>query len=566
MSKNDETMTKEEIERVVREHGGNSSMTMMDALKAKGVIVEEKREKESKKSGKSGASKILAAVATVQKFSFQRPAVLPTVRHILAPEERQKALEEHQKAIEVERQRMAEEEEALVQFRKDIAPLMSDLVTSLRDYSAAPAKEQELAENKESELHNRKALADLFNQVTGRAREVAVKCFAASYVLTCPKNGDGQDLKDVLDKLLNYDFTKEATEQSYECIPPDGVRAFDVNYQLTSIFANDNEARDIMRDLRFLIRETKKLSRAFFRNKETEFEAKNIDPMTRENLVALVYAEPAEKSGTIILDIPEQPGRDPEGKFFVYKSGRILAQVSENKLSFVEGIGGLQKIVQRLAEERAFVYLNQLKLKHDVLKDQLERDQMREGIRKNILDIHRFTRLGIRTMREKAEKAEAKVKVEAEFAKEREAVLAMAGDIPIVSNEEFLLEGKPGTILLDNINDPWIRKDKGSSGKPDGKPPIETAFPHARNALVIRQDNGKILVKCPDRLKNLYQGAQEAAHPGDDKFTRLEYPLGLMLRNMRDITKQKADEKAKAERQAKADTETGTPTETGAEA
>ena len=272
MSKNDETMTKEEIERVVREHGGNSSMTMMDALKAKGVIVEEKREKESKKSGKSGASKILAAVARVQKFSFQRPAVLPTVRHILAPEERQKALEEHQKAIEVERQRIAEEEEALVQFRKDIAPLMSDLVTSLRDYSAAPAKEQELAENKESELHNRKALADLFNQVTGRAREVAVKCFAASYVLTCPKNGDGQDLKDVLDKLLNYDFTKEATEQSYECIPPDGVRAFDVNYQLTSIFANDNEARDIMRDLRFLIRETKKLSRAFFRNKETEFE------------------------------------------------------------------------------------------------------------------------------------------------------------------------------------------------------------------------------------------------------------------------------------------------------
>ncbi|KKS26796.1 MAG: hypothetical protein UU84_C0016G0001, partial [Candidatus Yanofskybacteria bacterium GW2011_GWC2_41_9] len=360
MSKNDETMTKEEIERVVREHGGNSSMTMMDALKAKGVIVEEKREKESKKSGKSGASKILAAVATVQKFSFQRPAVLPTVRHILAPEERQKALEEHQKAIEVERQRMAEEEEALVQFRKDIAPLMSDLVTSLRDYSAAPAKEQELAENKESELHNRKALADLFNQVTGRAREVAVKCFAASYVLTCPKNGDGQDLKDVLDKLLNYDFTKEATEQSYECIPPDGVRAF------------DNEARDIMRDLRFLIRETKKLSRAFFRNKETEFESKNTNPMTLDNLQALIYGDPAEKkSGTIILDISEQPGKDRDGKSFTYKPGRIFAQVSENRLSFVEGIGGLQKIVQRLAEERAFVYLNQLKLKHDVLKDQL---------------------------------------------------------------------------------------------------------------------------------------------------------------------------------------------------
>lgn len=521
-------MTKEQIAAAVQEHGGDPSMTLGDAL---GNLVATGKVKVANKN-KGGSGSKVAVIAPAPKFSFKKPT-LPTIHRILTAEERQKALE-------AERQRKVEEESALSEFKTQIGPWMPDLVASLRAFAAMTAEERELSANKEAEEQNRQALADIFNQVSGKARDVAVKCFAAPFVLTCPKRR--RNVEDVLEKLVNYDLLIKSADQNR--ISKDGVRAYEVNYQLTKGFADDIEALEIMRDLRNLVRETRNVGREFYQTLEKAFEQKNDNPMSVDNLLALIYEELAEKkSGTVILDNPAH-----EERGITYQGGRILYGVNDNKLFVIDGLGGTQRVARNLAEMRTFLFLNQLREERVRFTD-----NMGDIARKSVALLHKLARIGIRTMREKTEKAaaeakaaETKAKAEAEYAEERKAVLAMAGEVAVISNEEFLLNEKPGAIMPDNLPDPWVRKNKQEGGKP----PVVTEFRHPENALVIRQDDGKIRVVCPDRLKTLFQGAQDACHPGE-KFSNLEYPLGLMLRIMWGITKGAKDE---ADRKAKSET------------
>lgn len=530
---NENEMTPTEMAEAIKTHGGDPSMTLGDAL---GALVSAGKVKVAKESGNKNKGNKVAAVAPVLKFSFQKP--LPKVARFLSPEE-------EQEVIEGERQYRADKAEALKAFATQIEHLVPDLVTSLRAFAAKPEEVRNLPGNKDKDKANRSGLADILNQEDSDAKVLAVKAVSASFVLTCPKRR--RDVEDVMDKLVNYDLIIKSVDQ--DRISKDGVRAYDTNYQLSKGFADDLEALEIMRDLRNLVRETRSAGREFYQTLEKAFEQKNDNPMSVDNLLALIYEEPAEKkSGTVILDNPAH-----EERGITYQGGRILYGVNDNKKLFViDGLGGTQRVARNLAEMGTFLFLNQLREERVRFTD-----NMGDIARKNVALLHKLARIGIRTMREKTEKEanekaakEAAVEVEAKFVKEREAVLAMAGEVAVISNEEFLLNGKPGAMLLEHLQDPWIRKDKRSDGKS-----IETAYPHARNALVIRQDDGKILVKCPERLKTLYQGAQQEAFPGD-KFAGLEYPLGGMLRIMWGVTKGQKDE---ADRKAKSEaTETGT--------
>lgn len=564
-TKRDENrMTKEEVELAVAQHGGDPSMTLLDALKKGGDVLDQlaaEGKVKVAKGGNKGGNKVaaVALVAPAPKFSFQKP--LPKVARFLSPEE-------EQEVIEKERQYRADKAEALKAFATQIEHLVPDLVTSLRAFATKPEEVQKLPGNREKDEVNRNGLADILNQEDLEAKALAVKAVSASFVLTCPK--EFQQVKELLERLVNYDLLLKMDRDQLKKGEEGIYNAFGSSYKLTPTFANDSDAREVLRSARELVRVVKEDSRARYQNLEREFEQKNDNPMSVDNLVALIYEDPAEKKeGTIALDIPEEKGRDREGNAFTYKPGKLLVKIGGNELSVINGLGGTQHVAQFLNGADTFVFLNQLQVSPKIFGENLEKNgKMSEAKQRNVKLLHRLVRAGIRNMREKIEKAtaekaaaEVKAKAEAEFAKERETVLAMAGEVPVISNEDFLLNGKPGAIPLDNLPDPWVRKDKQEGGKPT----VVTEYRHPENALAIRQDDGKILGKCPTRLASLYQGAQEAAFPGE-KFSNLEYPLGLMLRIMWGVTKQAKDEAdRKARDEAKA-AMTETTAETGTEA
>lgn len=540
-----ETMTPNEIAKAVQEHGGDPSMTLgasLDALIGQGKI------KVATKPSKT--AKAVATPAMTPKFSFEKPVAFPTVQKFLSKEEQEQKLA-------AEREKKAAKTKALEEFTSQIGPWMPDLVIALRAYSEMTEEAQELSENKEREQANQKMMAEALNQEDPDAQAVAVKAFAASYVLTCPKRK--KDVQDVVGRLINYDLLAKTDRRG------DGVcLVYDGGIELAPKFRDDLQAKEIFRDLKNLVRETKENGREFFRGLEETFEAKNTDPISIDNLLAMVYEDHAEKkSGTIVLENPAHEERGRDGEVRSYRGGKILYGVNDNKMYCIDGLGGTQRVAQNLADAGTFVFLNQLREERVRFSE-----NMSEGARKGVGLLHKLIRIGIRTMREKAEKAaaeqaaaEAKKAEEAKYAEERLDLIIATPTESFVANEEFFLEGKPGAILLDNLADPWIRRSKGTDGKP-----IETAYPHARNALVIRQDDGKILVKCPTRLASLFQGAQEAAHPGD-KFSRLEYPLGLMLRIMWGITKQTKNEADRKVKEAEENKLTAVDmTETGTEA
>lgn len=560
-----ETMSKEEIERAVQEHGGNPSMTLMDSLKKGDVLDHLAAEGKVKVAkGNKGGNKVVA-VAPVLKFSFQKP--LPKVARFLSPEE-------EQEVIEGERQYRADKAEALKAFATQIEHLVPDLVTSLRAFAAKPEEVQNLPGNKEKDEANRNGLADILNQEDPEAKTLAVKAVSASFVLTCPKKY--QQAKKLLERLVNYDLLVKLDRDQLKKGEEGIYNAFGSSYRLTPAFTGDPEAREILRNARDLVRMVKEDSRVRYRMSEEAFEAKNTDPMSVDNLVALIYEdeEPAEKTtGAISLDILEEKGRDREGNPFTYKPGKLLVKIGDNELSVIEGLGGTQHVAQFLNGADTFVFLNQLQVPPKIFGENLEKNgKMSEAKQRNVKLLHRLVRAGIRNMREMAKKATAEkaaaeakataeAKAEAEFAKEREAVLAMAGETPVISTEEFLLKGKPGAIPLDNLPNPWIRRGHEENGRVVN----ETAYEHPENALAIRSEDGKIKAVCPDRLKTLYQGSQQEAFPGD-KFAGLEYPLRLMLQKMLDVTEKAKDEAdRKAREEAKAAT-TETTTETGIEA
>lgn len=559
-TKRDENgMTKEEIAAAVQEHGGDQSMTLMDSLRGGDVLdhlaAEGKMKvaKQSKTKAATTAKKSEAALVVTPKFSFQKP--LPKVARFLSPEE-------EQEVIEGERRYRSEKAEALKAFATKIKDLVPDLVHSMRAFEAKPEEAQNLPGNKEKDEANRNGLADILNEEDPEAKTLAVKAISASLVLTCPK--EYPQTKELLERLVNYDLLVKVDQLKKG---EEGIyNAFGISYKLTPAFADDPEARDILRDARNLVRVVKEDGWAQKQAEAQTFEAKNESPMTVENLLARAYDEPTEKKeGTIILDIPEEEGRDHEGNPFIHRSGRMLFGVRDNKLFAIDGLGGKQGVARKLADVGTVVYLNQLRGERIQFSDQM---RMSDMARKNVSLLHKLVRSGIRAMREKTEKATTEAKVaeakkaeELKFAEERIELIAMTPADDLVTPEEMLFEGKPGTMLMPTgvLPDPWIRTDKQA-----GKPDTITEYRHPENALFIKGEDGKIKVVCPDRLKTLYQGAQEAAFPSD-RFFGLVYPAGNMLRTLWGVTKGQKDEAdRKAKEEAKA--ASATPTETGTEA
>lgn len=579
MSKNENEMSKEEIAEAIKNHGGNPSMTLMDSLKKGDVLDQLAAEGKVKVAkGNKGGNKVaaVAPVAPAPKFSFQKP--LPKVALFLTAEE-------EQKVIEKERQYRADKAEALKAFATQIEHLVPDLVTSLRAFAAKPEEVQNLPGNREKDEVNRNGLADILNQEDLEAKALAVKAVSASFVLTCPK--EYQQVKDLLERLVNYDFLVPLDRDQLKREEEGIYNAFGNSYKLTPTFANDPEAREIQRNMRDLVRVVKEDSRARYQNLEREFEAKNDDPMTVDNLVALVYEdeEPVKKEGTIALDIPEEKGRDREGNAFTYKPGKLLVKIGDNQLSVIEGLGGTRPVAQLLNGADTFVFLNQLQVPPKIFGENLEKNgKMSEAKQRNVKLLHRLVRAGIRNMREMAEKeakdkaeAEAKAKAEAVaietkaaedamYTKEREGLLSeVAKETRIISMEEFFLRGRPGAVSLEYLDSPWVCKDKGTDEKGVGTVKV-TEFPYPGNAVAIRQDNGKIRVKCPSRLATLYQGNQEASFSTDSQFEGLEYPIWKMLQIGFGIArkeKNEADRKAREEAKAAM---TETTAETGTEA
>lgn len=532
MSKNENEMSKEEIAEAIKNHGGDPSMTLGSSLDA---LISQGKVKVSKENGsKNKGGNNVAPVAPAPKFSFQKP--LPKVARFLSPEE-------EQEVIEKERQYRADKAEALKAFATQIKHLVPDLVTSLRAFATKPEEVQKLPGNREKDEVNRNGLADILNQEDLEAKALAVKAVSASFVLTCPK--EFQQVKELLERLVNYDLLLKMDRDQLKKGEEGIYNAFGSSYKLTPTFANDSDAREILRNMRDLVRVVKEDSRARYQTLEEAFEAKNTDPISLENLLDMAEGHAEKKSGTIVLENPAHEERR-DGEVRTYRGGKILYGVRDNTMFCIDGLGGTQKVARNLADMGTFLFLNQLREERVRFTDN---NNMSEGTQKSVVLLHKLARIGIRTMREKIEKAtaekaaaEVKAKAEAEFAKERETVLAMAGEVPVISNEDFLLNGKRGAMPLDNLPNPWIRRDMKS-----GKVVSETAYEHPENALAIRGEDDKIRVVCPSRLATLYQGAQQEAFPGD-KFTGLVYPLGGMLRTMLGITKQTKDE---ADRKAK---------------
>lgn len=569
MSKNENEMSKEEIALAIKKHGGDPSMTLGESLKKGDVLDQlaaEGKVKVAKQSGKTKtATPTLAPtpLATL-KFHFGKPTPTnvppPTVQKFLSAEEQEKQLE-------AKRQQRDAKTKDLEAFKERIGLLVPDLVVSIRAFKALAEEARELADNQQKNSVNQEMLAVILNQDDPEAKAIATKTVSAAFVLTCPRFRG--PVEDVLDRLVNYDFLSKTDAQAVNGRIPEGVlRAYSTSYMLAKEYAGDLEAREIIRDLRNLVRETVHAGRERFQTANEELMAENTNPLTLEQLdCAIEGRDEGKTNGTFIFEIPDQTGRNVEGQPVFHKGGKILAVIGNNTLRFVRGIGGSQRIAQILAEAETFIYLNQLRDETVRLPEGMSRE-----VRGRIYLLHKLARLGITNVKAALQRAtedevrnakkEAMEKAAAEArVAERETLLAevSAEGIPVVFSEEFLLNGKPGAMFLDNLPNPWVRKDKGTM---NGVGTVTvTEYEHPENAVAIRQEDGKIRVKCPARLGFLFQGAQEAAFPGD-KFSGLEYPLDLMLRIMWGVTKQAKDEAdRKAREEAKAPT-----TEAGIEA
>lgn len=565
MPKNENEMSKEEIAEAVKNHGGDPSMTLGSSLDA---LISQGKVKVSKENGSKnkGGNKV-AAVAPAPKFSFQKP--LPQVARFLTAEE-------EQKVIEKERQYRADKAEALKAFATQIEHLVPDLVTSLRAFAAKPEEVQNLPGNRDKDEANRNGLAEILNQEDLEAKALAVKAVSAAYTLTCPK--EYPQVKELLERLVNYDLMLKMDRDQLKREEEGIYNAFGNSYKLTPTFANDPEAREIQRNMRDLVRVVKEDSRARYRTLEEAFEAKNTDPISLENLLDMAEGHAEKKSGTIVLENPAHEERW-DGEVRTYRGGKILYGVRDNTMFCIDGLGGTQKVARNFAEMGTFLFLNQLREERVRFTD-----NMGDTARKNVALLHKLARIGIRTEREKLEKAasdkaeaEAKAKAEAVaietkaaedamYTKERERLLSeVAKETRIISMEEFFLRGRPGAVSLEYLDSPWVCKDKGTDEKGVGTVKV-TEFPYPGNAVAIRQDNGKIRVKCPSRLATLYQGNQEASFSTDSQFEGLEYPIWKMLQIGFEIArkeKNEADRKARDEAKA---TMTETTAETGTEA
>lgn len=211
----------------------------------------------------------------------------------------------------------------------------------------------------------------------------------------------------------------------------------------------------------------------------------------------------------MLLETPNHQHRD-----HFYKGGIMLLESTGGQIRVLDGVGGCQRIAQRLAGTPAFVWNTQ------VSHERLERnDRLPEEVFRNILVLHGLIHRGI-TVAEKTEAAnQRKVEFKEQTAGERETLKASAS----LTLVEFFLFGRAGTTVLD----------------PLGRKPFEVRSRQKDQrstlvwdviALVQSDGTGRIRVAdCPQRLNEFFAGFLEYV-PTGEKFSAVRWPLGNLLR------------------------------------
>ncbi len=434
----------------------------------------------------------------------------------------------------------------LEDFRLEITPLFMDCVAGILEIKAMSAADAEL--NADAFAQREDVLAEYLH-ADEPWRTVAMLVYADAFVRTC---GDTKRaVQFTVRSLVDAGFLTDDVSQKGKRAPKDGVRVYDVNYVPTKTFLYRPETRQAMKVLGGL--EKRAVAAGFRRMQEekrqyredlTALHGMNADPISLEDLLALVEGREASKTeGMIVLRVPDRkvpdnrPGR--QGKTRTLQNGHVLFQVAEGSVSAVEGIGRIQAYARTLQASNASIALEQLGRERfkNSSGQRLEDDVFQMMVR-----LHKTLRQALAAAKQEAERP---AQAEAGAAEPTAEVEEYRSRATLTAEAFFGDEPTAGSFVLTHEK---LFRVKGTDLK-------------ARNivGLVTRYEDSKIGVECPDRLKPFFGGCQEPTIPGE-RLERLEEPLRSLLRRARGAARKAAKPEARSDEAdvTAADFETGT--------
>lgn len=438
-----------------------------DFCKKTGITMGIAGQKEAKKKG--------VATLPVKKFAFAPRQLSKPQLTIQSQEERQ--------------QNMAN----LENYRREIGPFLFDLVSQRRALFSGTTEEVAIAKADIDTITE--AIAAELNQEHPLGKQSAVLAYADAMVKTCPefRGQVEQTLKD----LIGIGFLTEVGNGK-------GRHIYGRDYDLAKEFAKNSEARSVFEAMSPLVGRTIAAGKARFNEDLTALKtAVGDNPLTVEEL------ENGSRDGRTLLLVPDYTYRE---RF--HKGGFLLVESTGGQIRTLDGAGGCQNIARLLARTETFVWHSQLGSEHPELNTRLPEEAYR-----NFRIAHGLLRRGVVAAKQEAARYEEKAGYHRQTDAERETLRAKATLSPV----EFFLFERQGTAVLDPLGrEPFEIKNRDRNKRP--------ILVWDVIALVERNEHGRVRVAdCPERLTEFFAKTRQFAEPGE-KFTKIPWPLGLLLR------------------------------------